>query len=320
MTWFPGKPCDGAAAGVRFGGSGGSSPSGTTTQTQQTAPWSVQQPFLQQGFTNAQALANTGGPNYYPGTTFAPETPTQQAALGYQAQLGLTGSPVTGAASSAMTNILNPNFLNSNPANGFYNGVLSGDSPAINAAVARAAPGLEDQFTGGGAVTKPSSAPFAISRGIGDAVAGQMMGAAQGLGTNYNTAAGQQNSAAAFGAPAAQGLAYNDLSQAYNAGATQQGQNQQVIDDAINRWNYGQTQPYNLLDWYNGAVGGSYGSTGSLTTPYFTQQTGGFGGALSGGLAGAGTGAMIGSVVPGIGTAAGAIGGGIIGALGGGLG
>lgn len=293
-------------------GGGSSSPSGSTTSTQNTAPWTVQQPYLQQGFQNAATLANNGGPQYFPGQTYATETPTQQTALADQATLGLTGSPVTGAASDAITRLLSPNFPTANPGNGFYQGVLSGSSPAINAAVANATPGLLDAFTGGGAVTKSSSAPYAIGQGVANAVAGQMLPAAQGLSNNFNTATQQQGWDTALAAPAAQGLAYTDLGHAYDAGSTQQGQNQNVINDAVARYNYGQTQPYNLLDWYNGAVGGSYGSTGSLTTPYFTQRSGGLGGALGGAASGAALGSMI---MPGWGTAIGAAGGGLLGGL-----
>ena len=56
-------------------------PSGQTTSTQTNAPWSVQQPFLTQGFNTYQNLLNNNPLKYYPGQTYAGETPQQQAAV-----------------------------------------------------------------------------------------------------------------------------------------------------------------------------------------------------------------------------------------------
>lgn len=294
-------------------GGGSQQPSGSTTTVQKSDPWSVQQPFLQTGFNQAQSLFNTGGPQYYPGQTYSPETATQSTALADTSALGLGGGPSSSSgANSAVSNILDPNFLNSNPGNAAYNGILSGNSPAINAAVANATPGLLDTFTGGGTVTAGSAAPYAVGKGVGNAVAGAMLPAAAGLSGNYGQAAGQQNTAAAFGAPAASQLAYGNLSNAYGAGAQQQTMGQNTINDQLSRYNYGQTQPYNLLDWYNGAVGGSFGGTSTLTSPYFTQRSGGLGGALGGAASGAALGSMFGPW----GTGIGAVGGGLLGGFG----
>ena len=130
------------------GGSGNPAPSGSTTTTQNTAPWQGQQPFLT-GMGGPQNLyypsgsANIPGagtyaagsdsvlgslpsaaelyqnyaPQYYPGTTYAPENPAQSSALQGTENLGLGGSPVTYGANQASANILNPNFLTSNPGN-----------------------------------------------------------------------------------------------------------------------------------------------------------------------------------------------------------
>lgn len=318
--------------------SGSSAPSGNTTEIQSSQPWSGQLPYLSgtlnpaepqyyagagagadisQGtpgvYTNAANVYENNVPQYYPGTTYAPETGAQSSAITGEENLGLNGSPITAASNAAATNILNPSFLNSNPGNSYYQGVLSGNSPSINAAIANAEPGIMDQFTGGQTVSPGSGASYGVGQGVANAVAGQMNNAAAGLSSNYGQAAGQQNTANLI-APSTQGMSYTDLSNAYNAGSTQQGLNQNTINDAISRYNYGQTLPMNMLDWYNGVVGGSSsGGTSSLTTPYFTQgQSGGVMGALSGAASGAALGT---SVYPGYGTAI----GGVLGALYGGL-
>ena len=298
---------------------GGGGPSGTTTQIQKSDPWSGVQPYLTSGgnftptgvpgyngptqgltavpglYQSAADLFASGGPQYYPGQTYAGETANQAAGLATAGNLGAT-------ATGAEGNILSSGFLNSNPGNAAYQGILSGNSPAIRAAVANVEPGIMDQFTGGQTVTPNSGAAYGVGQGVGNAIASQMLPAAQGLSENYSQAAGQQNTAAAFGAPSAAGIQVN-------AGGQQQALNQNVINDQIARYNYGQTQPYNLLDWYNGVLAGAPGGTSTLTTPYFTQRTGGFGGALSGAVSGAGLGSMFGPWGAGIG----GIGGGLLG-------
>lgn len=296
--------------------SGGSSnPAGNTTTTQKADPWSVQQPYLAQGFQQAGNLYNTGGPQYFPGQTYAGPTDAQSTALYDQQNIAGQGSPISPAATNASLNMLSPDYLTSNPGNDLYGNMANGPAMqgAIQSAVSNATPGLLDTFTQGNRLNSPGAA-YGVSQGIASAAApyvlqGQQQ-AAQGISSNYNTQAQQQNQAQAL-APQTQQMPYNDLAQLYNAGATQQGLQQQDINDQMARYNYDQTQPYNLLNWFNQSVGGNYGSTSTLTSPYFQQQTGG----LPGGLQGALGGAALGSIFPGIGTAVGAGAGGLLGML-----
>lgn len=258
---------------------GSSGPSGSTTTTQNSAPWATQQPYLSAGFQQAANLFNTGGPQYYPGQTYAGLTPAQGGAVSGQEDLGLSGSPITYAANNASLGILDPSFLNSNPGNKAYEDILNGTGANVQSTISNVLPGLLDTFTGGNRLNSPGAA-YGVAQGLGSAIGAQQLGAAQGLSQNYSTAAGQQNTATAV-APSTQGLAYTDLANAFNAGGSQQTDAQNQINAAMQQYNYNQTQPFNLLDWYNGATGGSYGGTSSLTSPYFTQGSGGIGGALS---------------------------------------
>lgn len=320
-------------AGAVHGSGGG----GNTTQIQKSDPWSVAAnytagvpaaqapgtlriPGFNGQFANdapgtfplATSLLTTGGPQYYPGTTYSPETAAQAGAIAGQENLGLTGSPVTGAATNSALDILNPAFRTSNPGNAAYQDIING-GPGMQAAIQRATPGLLDTFTAGNRLNSPGAA-YAVSRGIGDAAAAAELQAAGGLSSNYNTAAGQQNTAGLV-APSTQGLAYTDLTNAFNAGTQQQTLGQNVINDAIARYNYGQTTPYNLVDWYNSVISGQPGGTIALSTPFFKPSQAAT--AAGGALAGAGTGAMIGSAIPGVGTligaGVGAVGGGLLG-------
>lgn len=317
-----GKPF---ARGRFFGGGG---PSGNTTTVQKSDPWSGQQPYLSFGMQQAQNLYNTGGPQYYPGTTYAPATQAQNTAIANQ--IGVAGNdPLTNPALNFATNSLGGNYLNSNPENAaltpYTSGaMLSAQNPYFQnmaqSVAAATEPGLAGQFTQGNRMNSPGAA-YGVTSGVANAIGnlgyqnyqeGQQnqLAALGQVGQNYNTATGRQEQSLAL-APYTQQLPYTDTSQMYNAGAQQQQLSQNVINDALTRYNYQQTEPYNLLNFFNQSIAGNYGGTTNLTQPYFQQQTGGWGGALSG----AGSGAAIGSVAGPYGMAAGAI----IGALAGGL-
>lgn len=292
---------------------------GNTTQVQKADAPGYVQPYLTaysdptqvQNFKGllptAESLYQSGGPQYYPGTTYSPETAAQASSITGQENLGLNGSPVTGAATGSALNILNPSFLTSNPGNAAYQDIINGGA-GMQAAIQRATPGLLDTFTAGNHLNSPSAA-YAVSRGIGDAAANAELGAASGLSSNYNTAAGQQNTAGLI-APSTQGMAYTDLSNAFNAGTAQQTLGQNIINDQLARYNYNQTLPYNLSDWFNSIMGGQPGGTSALSTPYYKPSQ------LTGALGGAASGAALGSAAGPYGTAGGAIVGGLLGAFG----
>lgn len=333
---------------MSLGGGSSGNPQGSTQSTQKAEPWSAQAPYLEAGFGRAANLFNSGGPQYYPGQTMAAPNAAQSTALYNQANIAGQGSPLTPAVTNATMRTLDPSFLNANPGNAMfgnlaqsanrnpgnaiYRGLANGPQMqgAINSAVQQATPGLLDTFTRGNRLSSPGAA-FAVSQGLGQAAAPYLLhgqqAAAQGLSQNYATGLGakqaaaagvsgnfgqaaQQQNQAALMAPQLQQMPYNDLSKLYQAGEQQQGLQQQGINDQMARFNFNQTQPYNLLDWYNSSVGGNFGGTSTLTSPYFMPQRGGVSGALSGGFGGAALGSMFG--MPMVGAGVGGLLGGIL--------
>lgn len=106
---------------------GGDSPAGNTTTTNVSDPWSGQQPYLTQGFQQAQNLFNQGGPGYYPGQSYAGPTDLQLTGIENEANLGLNGTSAQAGANGALGNILNNNWLTSNASNPLYmNAALGG--------------------------------------------------------------------------------------------------------------------------------------------------------------------------------------------------
>ncbi len=120
--------------------------------------------------------------------------------------------------------------------------------------------------------------------GLGNA--GNVLQGAQGLSGNFNNATQRQLTGAAL-APQLQNMNYNDALQLQNAGMSLQGLNQSAIDDALQRYNYGQQLPYQNLQNYMNQINGSYGGTSTLTQPYAKNTAGNvLSGALGGGALG----------------------------------
>lgn len=340
------------------GGSKQNTPSGTTTTTSNTAPWSVQQPYLQQAFQGAQNLYQNVTPQYYPGTTYAQPNVNQTTGI---ADLGAAGASLDPLLSNSVDNLrtlISGNTLNNDPTTPLLYGLANnpGGSAALtglsnsniganNAGTAtlqsfanggqinpfinqvsqsilsQAIPAAQAGFINGGGLSSPEAA-YATSQGATAALAPTLanifqqeqtnqLGAAQNLGAQAlqggslmasaaGTLGGLQNTAAANAA----GEYQNDIAkqiqalslvpqttsnyfapaqQQYSAGAQQQQLDQASINDAIQRFNYSQTLPYQQLNEYLGQIGGSYGSQGSTTSPFFTNSTANaLGGALGG--------------------------------------
>lgn len=110
-----------------------------------------------------------------------------------------------------------------------------------------------------------------------------------GLGA-ANSLSGIQRGAAAL-APIASGLDYQNIDRLLGVGGAVEGKAGEVLQDSMNRFNYGQNQPYANLDRYMNTVGGpGYGSNITATdqAQAGSPLTGALGGALAGSsLAGA---------------------------------
>lgn len=315
--------------------SGKSGPSGTTTTVQQSDPWAPQQPYLENIFSEAQRLYQGPGPQYFPGTTTAPENWMHTAGIFGLADT-VAHDPFPYATAKSTHDLLSGNYLNANPAmagftqlagqdNPYSSGLqsyLSGerlnmDNPYTDALVesitSRVLPGIQSQFINSGTLSSPEAAR-ASAAGVTSAVAPQLFDqyqqeernqlAAAGLLSDMNLrAGGLQSQAFSSGmndmlrglalAPQSQQVQYAPYQTLFQTGGLRQQLDQQQINDAVQRWNYGQTQPYNALNQYIGQVTGNYGGTSTLTQPYFGQNP--FQSALGGAMGGAQLGSMFGS-------------------------
>lgn len=303
------------------GGGGGS-----TTTVQKADPWAGQQPYLNDVFQQAQSLYNAGGmaPNYYPGQTVANQSDWTKQAMQMQADRATAGSPLIDSASNAMSNITSGNALANNQGLNTLNDLAQQDNPYVDELFSRAnnqvQASLDSNFNRAGRYG--SGAHEAAAADAANSLANQMYSslwdkradAAQAAGQLYNTGIGQQVVAGQAGQQLAN-QAYTDAAALSQAGGMMDDYNQQIINAAIDKYNYEQQQPLTALSNYNQLIQGSYGGTTTSTAKQNTGSGSRLGNVLGGGLSGASTGAMIGSVVPGIGTALGATLGGLAGGL-----
>lgn len=298
----------GWASVARNGGGGSNMP---TTQQTTSAPWSVQQPYLAQGFQQAQNLYTNPAnwPQYYPGTTYAGLQTPQQGAINQIEQFGTSGGgPALSAGQNSVVNTLGQGTAMTAPGMQTGQNYLSnlmntgGSNPwndpgfqqTVNKTLASVIPAASAGFIGGG-----RSDSGMASRAVSDAATNAVGSLALGqynqnrqLGTQAaqiaeQTGLGQQqllNQAAGL----TPGLAQGQLG-AMTAGLGAAGLNQQDVQNAINadiaRWNYSQTLPENMLSQFMSTIGGNYGGTTGLQ-----QAQNPLGSAL--GAAGTGAGAI----------------------------
>lgn len=260
------------------GGSGGGT---TTTNTIQNAdPWSGQQPYLKDVFSQAKSLYRQPGPSYFPSSTVQPMNPGQTNALDTLYGVGMSGG--TPALTSAQGNLTATNegqYLNAgNPYfSGMADRVLGQVMPAINA-------------------------PFAQSGRSDSGLASRAaaMGATDAIGSlayqNYGDERARMMQASQY-APIVDQSTIGDVNAAYGAANQYQTQGQQQLNDLVNRWNFNEMAPWQKLGMYNQMVQGNYGGTTNTTqqTPYYSNPMAN----ILGGVAGvAGIGSAISNFLP----------------------
>ena len=236
------------------------------TSTQTSAPWDVQQPYLQQGFQTAQNLA--GRPqSYYPNSTVTPFSPQSDLALQLTAGRALQGSPLTGEAQNLGLNTLQGNYLNGSPwLDQMYDRGVGAMTRNFSDSVL---PNIDSQFAGKG---RYGSDLWSNQKDMAmDNLGRQLEGYATNLyGGNYDQERGRQMQAMSM-APGLAAQDYVDFGQLGNAGAMIEGKAQGLIGDQMNRYNFYQGEPDQRLSQYMNQIGGQYGGTtqGTQTQPMY---------------------------------------------------
>jgi hypothetical protein len=223
----------------------------TVTSTQSTEPWAGQKPYLEAGFKAAGDLYKNNAPAFYPGSTVAPFSPTQQQAMGMARNRAIGGSDLTRAAGAHTRGVLGGDFLRQgNPhLDNVFEGIRSRVLPAVNSqfsAAGRYGSGAHaDTMTS--ALTR-EMAPFAFQ--------------------TYGAERQAMEDAARFAPQLAQ-EDWRDIGMLGAVGDQEQQLGQREIDDATARWSYYQDLPRNMLNEYLSQIQGAYGGTTTSQTPYY---------------------------------------------------
>jgi len=252
----------------------------TQQQTSSTTPWSVQAPYIQTGFEEAQNLYQNPF-EFYPGRTVAPFSGATRGALRdivSQSQ----NNPYLSGATDYYNQSVGGGFLPT-PDNqySFSGGGVGGPSmssgnPYLDAMyqagtaastrnfMQNVVPGLGSQFGMSGRSGSPGmmNALQAASTGYGE---GMGNFAANLYGTAYENERQRQQEMAMF-APNLMEAQRASTAAALEAGQLRDEQRQRLIDARRERFEFGQEEPWKRLERYMGAVGGPYGSEKTATT------------------------------------------------------
>lgn len=279
--------------------SGGGSGGGQTTNTVQKAdPWSGQQPFLSDVYSQAQGLHGSQPLQYFPGQTYANLAPETEASLGFQTQRAIQGSPLTAAAQGQLTSTLQGDYLNAgNPYMGQMMDTVAGQvRPRIDAQFAQSG------RYGSGAHANAASSALANT-------AGQL------AYQNYGDERQNQLRAMLFAPQLAQ-QDYFDAAKLAEVGGVREDLSQQGINEQMQRFQFENMAPWQQLAMYQNMIQGNPGSVNTSTTTQPRRSLGA--GMIGGGVAGGGLGYMLGDslgLTGGQGALLGAGAGGLLGGL-----
>jgi hypothetical protein len=234
-------------------------------QTVTTTPWKEQQPYLIQGF--GQGANLYGNPYFYqqfPFSTVAPFSGAQQQGLQAIMDIaGNKGADLNTRARQQASQTLQGRFLGRNP---YLDSMYAGMKRELLGPVNLGAEGMGRSGSG--------LAMSAAAQALNQARAAT-------YGQHYESERNRQMDVLGM-APQLAATRYADPLMMLQAGGQIQQQGQRVLDDAFNRFQYGQNRPWDVWNQYMGNVGGNYGS--AETQPMY-RNTGAsvLGGALQGG-------------------------------------
>jgi hypothetical protein len=280
----------GASGAIVYDGGGGGQQQQYQQQQSSSGPPAFLQPYLQSGIADLAGQYNSTGkqaPAYYSGETVAPLSTQSQGAV--NAATGLAGSnPVTGAATSSLTNFLNGSYTNPLTNPDFQSALAASHQPYIDQFNNQILPGVQSGFEGAGRygsganqnATQQALKTLDTTINNSDATAG----------SNYYSQAMQQMLGANAIAPSLNSSLWQNISGLGAAGQTVDQQRQAQDAAAQAAYNYNSNAQMNYISQYlsmlNGGYPGGETSSNGVATSY--QPTNAFGGIMSGVTSGLG--------------------------------
>jgi hypothetical protein len=246
---------------MSLGDSGG----GQTVQQVKSDPWSGLQPYLKQGFQQAETDVLNRPQEYFPGSSVVPFSPQTQAALTQTENRALAGSPLNQQAQQqTMQNLSGDYLAGGNPAYGAM--VERSISPLRSEFQNVVMPGVTSSFAAGGRYGSPGGMQSAQQR-AGDQYMRAVGDTSAGLAyQNYGDERTRMMQASAL-APELANQDYQDISMLGQVGGAREAQSQAELQDQMARFNFGQQEPTSRLANYMAMLqGGNLGGTQTNTT------------------------------------------------------
>ena len=172
---------------------GGSSSQKSTTKS---VPWSGQQPYLEDLFSQGQQLYQGGPQQYFPGETVAPFSPQTMMGMDLMTQRALMGSPQQTAFGNYLTGQLGQQNIDPNALYGYGQQAMGGIAPGQQMMMQGGADPLAGgvpNLSGGLGEAQPlsGSLPQLTAGQLGTTAAGEYLGSNPYLDQMFDTAAGR---------------------------------------------------------------------------------------------------------------------------------
>src|SRR5574341_2690394 len=140
---------------------------GSTNTVQKADPWEKVQPYLEALYGRGADWMKSNQPEFYPGTTLAPQAAESEAANQLATVRALQGSPINAAGSNLLGLTLGGQFLGANPyLDEAFGAATGGITKQFREAIS---PGIASQFALGGRLG--SGAHQAAFEGASDTLA-----------------------------------------------------------------------------------------------------------------------------------------------------
>jgi hypothetical protein len=258
---------------------------GTSTNTiQNTAPWGPQQPYLQQGLTQAASLYANNQPQAYTGPTIA--TPgaatTQSESMLANAATGNTTALANAGANATQFDLNSVLYPQSNPA--LQSTIQAAIDPLTRNFNESVLPGIRESY----AMAQPGGGSReGVAEGIAASNLNQQVGdvSAQIASQGYGQGLVAQGKALAD-LPSIIGAQASPATQLGAVGGAQDAYTQAMINQAIQQWNSAQMLPWNNLGLYENLLTGNLGGSGTSSATGEAGLMSGLQGILGTGLMG----------------------------------
>lgn len=250
-------------------GGGGSQQSTSMQQSKSSnEPPEFLQPYLKSAIGDLSGYynANKEAPDFFPGSTVAPQSDATLQALKMLQERGRAGSPVTGAAGGALTDTLTGKYLDPTTNPQFQRALEASHQPYVDTFMGQVLPGINSAFVGSGRAgsgqhqASVDRAVTGLNRTISDADAK--------AGSDYFTGERGRMLSAAGLAPTIAAADYADIGAIGQAGEARDAYTQAGINENVARYNYENNKQMDWVNKYLQILNGGYpgGVTNSTST------------------------------------------------------